>query len=171
MILAGGVCFNFFLIVTFGSNLTLSNITMTVKKEVKENPTSESKASVNSGDSKKCFVIMPISNHTDYETGHFDRVYEEIIRPAVEQAGFEPKRADDIKQTHIIIIDILKSIVDSDMAICDLSSLNPNVMYELGIRQMTKKPVVLIKDSKTKRIFDIGILSVDLLPLSGHRVN
>ena len=41
------------------------------------------------------------------------------------------------------------------MAICDLSSRNPNVLYELGIRQAFNKPVSLIKDAKTIRIFDI----------------
>ncbi|WP_285269338.1 hypothetical protein [Kaistella rhinocerotis] len=41
------------------------------------------------------------------------------------------------------------------MAICDLSSRNPNVLYELGIRQAFNKPVSLIKDAKTTRIFDI----------------
>lgn len=108
---------------------------------------------------KRCFVIMPISDHPDYEAGHFDRVYEELIKPAVVEAGFVPVRADDVKQTHIIILEILKSIVDYDMAICDMSSLNPNVLYELGIRQMNKKPVVLIKDEKTRRIFDTGLMS------------
>jgi len=41
------------------------------------------------------------------------------------------------------------------MAICDLSTQNPNVLYELGIRQAFNKPITLIKDSLTKRIFDI----------------
>jgi hypothetical protein len=119
--------------------------------DLEESSTSETK--------KRCFVIMPISDHPDYELGHFDRVYEELIKPAVEIAGFIPMRADGIKQTHIIILEILKSIVDFEMAICDVSSLNPNVMYELGIRQMAQKPVVLIKDLQTKRIFDTGILN------------
>ncbi len=39
--------------------------------------------------------------------------------------------------------------------ICDLSSKNPNVLYELGIRQAFNLPVTLIKDQKTSRIFDI----------------
>ncbi|WP_299156373.1 hypothetical protein [uncultured Christiangramia sp.] len=36
-----------------------------------------------------------------------------------------------------------------------MSSQNPNVLYELGIRQAFNKPVTLIKDYKTNRIFDI----------------
>lgn len=42
------------------------------------------------------------------------------------------------------------------MAICDLSSRNPNVMYELGIRQAYGKKVVLVQDDATDKIFDVA---------------
>lgn len=60
-----------------------------------------------------------------------------------------------MNNTNYIALDIIKRIINSDMAICDLSSQNPNVLYELGIRQAFNKPVTLIKDKVTKRIFDI----------------
>ncbi|MDO6738933.1 hypothetical protein [Wenyingzhuangia sp. 2_MG-2023] len=104
---------------------------------------------------KECFIIMPISNNENYDKGHFDRVYNHLIKPACEIAGFKPTRADEIINTNYIAIDIIKRIIKSDMAICDLSSQNPNVLYELGIRQAFNKPVTLIKDKATKRIFDI----------------
>ena len=104
---------------------------------------------------KECFVIMPISDNTNYPKGHFHRVYNFIIKPAVEIAGFKPVRADDIINTNYIALDIIKRIIESDMAICDLSSQNPNVLYELGIRQAFDKPITLIKDKSTSRIFDI----------------
>lgn len=104
---------------------------------------------------KECFVIMPISNNSNYPDGHFDRVYNYLIAPACELAGFKPIRADEINNTNYIALDIIKRIINSDMAICDLSSQNPNVLYELGIRQAFNKPITLIKDKLTKRIFDI----------------
>ncbi len=104
---------------------------------------------------KSCFVIMPISDNANYDSGHFDRVYEYLIKPAVLQAGLNPIRADSIKKTNYIMIDVLKRLIESDMAVCDLSSKNPNVLYELGIRQAFDKPVTLIKDDITDRIFDI----------------
>ncbi|HET8884716.1 MAG TPA: hypothetical protein VFM70_00005 [Salinimicrobium sp.] len=104
---------------------------------------------------KTCFVIMPISDNPNYENGHFNRVYEHLIKPACDLAKFKPIRADDILSTNHIALDIIRKIIESDMALCDLSSRNPNVLYELGIRQAFNKPVTLIKDSKTKRIFDI----------------
>ena len=64
-------------------------------------------------------------------------------------------RADDVQAANHIVIDVLKRIISADIVVCDLSSRNPNVLYELGIRQAFNLPVVLIKDSRTERIFDI----------------
>jgi hypothetical protein len=104
---------------------------------------------------KSCFVIMPISDFEPYTIGHFKRVYEFLIKPACLQAGFTPVRADDILNTNYIALDIIKRIITSDIALCDLSSRNPNVFYELGIRQSFNLPVTLIRDTLTNRIFDI----------------
>lgn len=98
---------------------------------------------------------MPISDCIEYPQGHFARVYEHIIKPACELAGFIPVRADDIMTTNYIALDIIKNIIECEMALCDLSSRNPNVLYELGIRQSFNLPVTLIKDTKTNRVFDI----------------
>lgn len=105
-----------------------------------------------------CFVMMPIADVAGYDSGHFTRVYEHIIKPACERAGFTPKRADESTNSNIIIVDILKSITDSDVALCDLSGLNPNVFYELGLRQAFNKKTIIIKDEKTSNPFDTNII-------------
>lgn len=46
-----------------------------------------------------CFVIMPISDVHGYESGHFGRVYEHILKPAIVAAGYIPIRADDTIKT------------------------------------------------------------------------
>lgn len=107
---------------------------------------------------KKCFVIMPISDVDGYPKGHFDRVYEFIIKPACMQAGFDAIRADVTAKTNVIIVDILKHVYDCKMAICDLSARNPNVFYELGFRQAFNKKTVLMIDEKTTRPFDISAI-------------
>ncbi|HZT61314.1 MAG TPA: hypothetical protein VFA21_22090 [Pyrinomonadaceae bacterium] len=111
---------------------------------------------------KICFVIMPISDVDGYEVGHFARVYDYLIGPACIKARFRPTRADEVQRTNHIIIDVVKRVVEADMVLCDLSSRNPNVMYELGIRQAFDKPVTIIKDMRTPRIFDIqGLRDVE----------
>ncbi|WP_148666986.1 hypothetical protein [Pseudomonas yamanorum] len=104
---------------------------------------------------KTCFVIMPIADMEGYESGHFTRVYEHLIKPACSKAGYIAHRADMVAASNYIIIDILRKIVESDLVICDLSGRNPNVLYELGVRQAFNLPTVLIKDHITPRIFDI----------------
>lgn len=109
-----------------------------------------------------CFIIMPISDQDGYLKEHFSRVYNHIIKPACVKAGFRPIRADENTKTDFIVIDIITKILDSDMVICDLSAKNPNVLYELGLRQAFNKKTLLIKDIKTERIFDIqGLRSID----------
>lgn len=107
---------------------------------------------------KECFVVMPISDSDGYETGHFQHVYNDIIMPACEMSGFKPVRADEVKQTNLIHLDILQKLIDSPMCICDLSSRNPNVLFELALRQAFDKPVALIQEVGTKPIFDISPL-------------
>lgn len=106
----------------------------------------------------ECFVIMPISDPAGYEVGHFQRVYEDLFVPACEAAGYRAVRADQIKQTNLIHLDVLQKIIDSPMSLCDLSSRNPNVLFELGIRQAFDKPVVLVQEIGTEPIFDINPL-------------
>lgn len=105
---------------------------------------------------KKCFVIMPISDHSNYPDGHFTRIYEQIIKPAIEDADYDPIRVDENKISAGILGKIIDNVSESEMAICDLSSRNPNVLYELGLRHAYGKPVVLICDEKTERIFDVA---------------
>lgn len=105
---------------------------------------------------KICFVIMPISDKQGYPSGHFANVYEQIFKPAIADAGFEPYRVDEDALSSSIIQKIYDGLSKAKMAICDLSSANPNVLYELGIRHSFDLPVVLVKDEKTDFIFDIS---------------
>jgi hypothetical protein len=112
----------------------------------------------NPSQSTNCFIIMPIADHEGYDKGHFNKVYEDIIKPACLKANFHPVRADEVKQTNLIHLDILQKLIESPMAICDLSTRNPNVLFELGLRQAFDKPTVLIQECGTPKIFDISPL-------------
>ena len=103
-----------------------------------------------------CFVMMPISTQSDYDEGHFSLVYEDIIQPSIEAAGMLGFRADETKSTNLIHLDILKRVIETPIAVCDMSSKNPNVFYELGMRQAFDMPTVLLKDDVTDTPFDIS---------------
>lgn len=105
-----------------------------------------------------CFVVMPIADPDGYVKGHFKHVYEDIVKPACCNAGFNPIRADEVKQSNLIHLDILQKLLEAPMAVCDLSNRNPNVLFELALRQAFDKPVALIQEVGTPPIFDISPL-------------
>lgn len=108
--------------------------------------------------SNDCFIIMPIADHEGYDKGHFNKVYEDLFKVACNKSGFKAVRADEVKQTNLIHLDILQKLIESPMAICDLSNRNPNVLFELGLRQAFDKPTVLVQECETPKIFDISPL-------------
>jgi len=79
-------------------------------------------------DGRLAFVLMPF-------TDPLTEIYQALIKPTVENPrfGLVCKRADDIKSNRAIIQDIWKSICEARVIIADMTNLNPNVMYELGI--------------------------------------
>lgn len=116
----------------------------------------------------RCFVIMPISDQPGYPEGHFTKVYTQIFKVAIKDAGYDPYRVDEDNICDSIILKIFDGIQNCDLAICDLSSRNPNVLYELGLRQAYDKPVVLVQDEKTERIFDVG--GINTIPYNSNRL-
>lgn len=110
----------------------------------------------------RCFVIMPFSSPDGYEPGHFDRVYTHIIQPACDKAHVVPERTDDTFESGYILSKMLTMLTEYELAICDMSAINANVFYELGIRHAFDMPVTLIKDEKSRRMFDVqGFSSIE----------
>lgn len=128
----------------------------TPKSSVDDTDRGTHSAALGNAEKPVCFVIMPISDHPEYETGHFKRVFEDIFQPACDKAGFRAVRADQVGQTNLIHLDVLQKLLASPMVLCDLSSRNPNVLFELGLRQAFDKPVVLVREIGTPDIFDIA---------------
>lgn len=107
----------------------------------------------------KCGIIMPIADNPDlgYPLGHWSQV-RDIVIGAAESAGFEADMVSNDTQVDLIHATIIKNIYANDVAVCDVSSRNPNVMFELGLRIASKKPVILIKDDITPFSFDTQLI-------------
>jgi len=116
-------------------------------------------------DERTCFIIMPITTPDQfaerYRDGpdHFRHVLQCLFLPAVSQAGYEPIEPI-AKGADLIHAEIVKNLEASDLVLCDMSCLNPNVFFEFGIRTALNRPVCVVKDEHTKRVpFDTGILN------------
>ena len=100
-----------------------------------------------------CFVIMPFG-------GWFDRYYKEIYAPAIIEAGFEPHRADDLHRAGAIVNDIWRYTKQAKVILADLTTTNPNVLYELGLAHAITKPVIIVTDYLEQVPFDLRSLRV-----------
>ncbi|HDR2279947.1 TPA: hypothetical protein QCH54_004018 [Enterobacter ludwigii] len=102
-----------------------------------------------------CGIIMPIANTVGYPDGHWQNVYEIMCESAV-NAGFEPNLVSFDDDVGIIQNRIVQNIYSNPIVVCDISSRNPNVMFELGMRLAFDKPTIIIKDDKTPYSFDVS---------------
>jgi hypothetical protein len=108
---------------------------------------------------KICFVIMGFGKKTDPSTGKtldLDKTYKNIIQPAVLLSEFECVRADEIQDSGIIDRSMYALLIQSDLVIADISTFNPNAIYELGIRHAVKPfSTIVIKEREGKVPFDL----------------
>ena len=109
---------------------------------------------------KICFVIMGFGNKKDPDTNRtidLNATYKKIIRPAVEASGCKCIRADEIKESGVIDRSMYALLYYADVVIADISTFNPNAIYELGVRH-TLRPfsTIIIKEDEGKIPFDIG---------------
>jgi len=100
-----------------------------------------------------CFVMMPFG-------APFDDYYKEIYQSAISEVGLKSVRADNLFRPSPIIRDIWEYINYSKILIADVTGLNPNVMYELGLAHAITKPVIIISDSIQNVPFDLRHLRI-----------
>ncbi|HCN67653.1 MAG TPA: hypothetical protein DIT03_05145, partial [Candidatus Accumulibacter sp.] len=87
-----------------------------------------------------CFVIMPFGEKDDHgKLIDFDAVYRELIKPAVESLAQDRiqircLRCDEVEKSGLIHERMINYILDAEVAVVDISTANPNVYYELGVR-------------------------------------
>src|SRR5258708_2101022 len=108
-----------------------------------------------------CFVLMPFGRKADAvgNSVEFDRIYREVIEPAIDQAGLEPLRADDEMAGGIIHKPMFERLILCEYAIADLSTANANVFYELGLRHAVRPwSTVLIFAEGGRLPFDVALL-------------
>ena len=103
---------------------------------------------------KKCFVLTPIGEDNSDIREHADAVINEMIKPVMRD--YEVIAAHRICNTGIITEQIMQEIAESDIVVANLTTCNPNVMYELALRHCTGKPVIMIAEKGTKIPFDLN---------------
>ena len=95
-------------------------------------------------DENTCFIIMPFHNKKK-------EVYE-TIKQAIKDCNLNYDRSDELKKSAPFINKIISSIARAYYLIVDISGLNANVLYELGIAHTLRDAdrVLILKDAQTE---------------------
>ena len=125
-----------------------------------------------------CFMVMPYSTKSTGAGGEgipdkvdFDRLWEAALRPAIDQAGYEPVRAnEDIGA--LIIEEMIQRLAISDLVLADVSIPNGNVYYEVGMRHAAhRQGCILTAASWAKPLFDVGQMRHIRYPLPATSIS
>ncbi|MGV2975780.1 TRAFs-binding domain-containing protein [Roseibium alexandrii] len=105
---------------------------------------------------------MPFQKKQDPQTQQvidFDVVYEQVIHPAIEDAGMAPLRGDEEMAAGIIHKPMFERLMLCDFAVADLTTANANVFYELGIRHAGRPHSTVLMFRKGMQLpFDVALL-------------
>ena len=108
---------------------------------------------------KICFTIMGFGKKVDFSTGKtfdLDKTYLNIIKPTVEKCGYKSVRADEVQGSSLIDKSMYALLIRSELVIADITTLNPNALYELGVRHAARpNHTIIIKDKDGKIPFDL----------------
>lgn len=107
----------------------------------------------------KCGIIMPIAASDPISSctaEHWAEVKSIIINAV--SPFFKADLVSSADEVQVIQKTIIHNIYYNEIAVCDVSMKNPNVMFELGMRLAFDKPTVIIKDDQTSYTFDTGVI-------------
>ncbi len=97
---------------------------------------------------KEIFVITPIGKKGTANHAKFDAIVKTMIEPAAKSVNpeFIVKRADQVAKPGSFVKDILQNLRNSFIVIANLTDLNPNVFYELGVRHTLSNRTIIITE-------------------------
>jgi hypothetical protein len=99
-----------------------------------------------------CFVVIGFGTKPSYATGtvrmlDLNQTYTKLIKPVFDDLDIKCQRACDMNVSGSIDQVMIKAIKESDIVICDITCLNANALWELGVRHALKKQhTILISD-------------------------
>jgi len=119
---------------------------------------------------RECFIICPIGEEGTDIRRRSDQMFHHLFEPVIKDCGYKAIRADKISKPGIITSQIIQKIIDAPLVIADLTGHNPNVLYEVALRHVIKRPLVQLIQKGETLPFDIAatrVIYVDYPDLNG----
>ena len=104
---------------------------------------------------KHVFVACPIGGPNSPERRRSDKLLRHVIEPVCRELGLEAIRADKLKRPGRITDQVTDHLESAAVVLADLTRLNPNVMFELGVRVGTQRSYVLLAKIGQTLPFDL----------------
>lgn len=109
----------------------------------------------NKSKKKKCFIITPIGDDESPIRRHINGIIDAAIEPVLGE-NYEIIVSYRMSSPGSINKQIINYIYESELVIANLTTLNPNVMYELAFRHSIRKPVITIMEKSNGKLpFDV----------------
>lgn len=110
---------------------------------------------------KICFVAMGFGKKMDYRNSKevdLDIIYKKVIKNLFDSlTEYELIRADEISGSEIIDVSMYSLLLKADLVIADITTMNENAIYELGIRHASKPFSTIIMMQESEKIpFDLN---------------
>jgi len=85
----------------------------------------------------------------------YDLLFQQVLKPALESAGMQALRADSVLDQHSVMRDVIEGIAKATLIVAEISQVNANVYYELGLAHALFKPTILLTQDVAKVPFDL----------------
>jgi hypothetical protein len=99
---------------------------------------------------RSVFVVMPFGEPWS------DRVYAQLLEPAIAASGLKCLRGDSIDRTNNLLSNVIQAIATVGLVLADLSAANANVYYELGLCDSIGKERRILKQTGVQLPADLA---------------
>lgn len=104
---------------------------------------------------RTCFLITPLGAAGSRIRVRADAIASELLQPVLETRELALLRGDSMPEAGRVLVQVIRELLDAVVVVADLTGANPNVLYELGVADAFRKPVLRLVDDGARLPFNV----------------